>query len=63
MTDAELKGNTKLVAQMDDKLGFLTPILKGFLTEKGLESANHGIQIWGGHGYIRENGLEQIVRD
>jgi alkylation response protein AidB-like acyl-CoA dehydrogenase len=48
---------------IDDKLGFFTPILKGFLTEAGFESANHGLQVFGGHGYIKEWGLEQIVRD
>jgi len=48
---------------IDDKLGFFTPILKGFLTEVGFESANDGLQVLGGHGYIREWGLEQIVRD
>lgn len=48
---------------IDDKLGFFTPILKGFLTETGCESANHGLQVFGGHGYIKEWGLEQIVRD
>jgi len=48
---------------IDDKLGFFTPILKGFLTEVGFESANHGLQVFGGHGYIKEWGLEQIVRD
>uniref|UniRef100_UPI00064CAF66 acyl-CoA dehydrogenase C-terminal domain-containing protein n=1 Tax=Pseudomonas aeruginosa TaxID=287 RepID=UPI00064CAF66 len=47
----------------DDKLGFLTPILKGCLTELGLESANLGMQVFGGHGYIREWGQEQLVRD
>lgn len=47
----------------DDRLGFITPILKAFLTEIGLESANHGLQIFGGHGYIKEWGMEQIVRD
>ncbi|RHW77272.1 acyl-CoA dehydrogenase C-terminal domain-containing protein [Colwellia sp. RSH04] len=47
----------------DDKLGFITPILKAFLTELGLESANNGLQIFGGHGYIKEWGMEQIVRD
>jgi len=44
-------------------LGFLTPIAKAFLTEMGLEAANHGIQIYGGHGFIKEWGMEQIVRD
>jgi alkylation response protein AidB-like acyl-CoA dehydrogenase len=48
---------------IDDKLGFFTPILKGFLTEVGFESANEGLQVFGGHGYIKEWGLEQIVRD
>ena len=48
---------------IDDKLGFFTPILKGFLTEAGFESANNGLQVFGGHGYIKEWGLEQIVRD
>ncbi len=47
----------------DDRLGFITPILKAFLTETGLESANLGVQIFGGHGYIKEWGMEQIVRD
>ena len=39
------------------------PILKAFLTEVGCESASHGLQIYGGHGYIKEWGMEQIVRD
>lgn len=47
----------------DDKLGFLTPILKGFLTEMGYEATNLGMQVFGGHGYIKEHGMEQIVRD
>jgi alkylation response protein AidB-like acyl-CoA dehydrogenase len=47
----------------DGKLGFYTPILKGFLTEMGLEAANLGMQVFGGHGYIHEHGMEQIARD
>lgn len=47
----------------DDKLGFYTPILKGFLTELGIEAAKHGQQIYGGHGYIKEWGMELIARD
>jgi alkylation response protein AidB-like acyl-CoA dehydrogenase len=49
--------------QADYRLGFITPILKAFLTELGSESANHGLQVFGGHGYIKEWGMEQIVRD
>ncbi|CAA0121709.1 3-methylmercaptopropionyl-CoA dehydrogenase [BD1-7 clade bacterium] len=49
--------------EIDDKLGFLTPILKGFFTELGIEAANDGMQVFGGHGYIQEWGMEQIARD
>jgi alkylation response protein AidB-like acyl-CoA dehydrogenase len=47
----------------DEILGFLTPILKAFCTEAGFEAANHGVQVFGGHGFIAEWGMEQIVRD
>jgi hypothetical protein len=47
----------------DDLMAFLTPIAKAFLTEAGYEAANHGVQIYGGHGYISEWGMEQLVRD
>ena len=44
-------------------LSVLTPIIKAFLTETGFESANLGLQCFGGHGYINEWGVEQNVRD
>ena len=44
-------------------MSVLTPIAKAFLTETGYEAANLGVQIFGGHGYIAEWGMEQIVRD
>ena len=47
----------------DALLSFLTPIAKAFLTEVGFESANLGLQCFGGHGYISEWGMEQNVRD
>ncbi|MEN9431037.1 MAG: hypothetical protein RJA86_1896, partial [Pseudomonadota bacterium] len=47
----------------DDMMSLLTPIAKAFLTEVGYEAANHGVQVFGGHGFIREWGMEQIVRD
>ncbi|MDP9516407.1 acyl-CoA dehydrogenase C-terminal domain-containing protein [Pseudomonas protegens] len=47
----------------EDLLAFLTPICKAFMTETGLEVTNHGMQVFGGHGYIREWGMEQLVRD
>ncbi len=56
-------GNQKQYELYDDKLGFFTPILKGFITEMGLECANIGMQVFGGHGYIKEHGMEHIARD
>jgi len=47
----------------DALLAFMTPIAKAFMTEVGFESANHGVQIYGGHGFIAEWGMEQYVRD
>jgi alkylation response protein AidB-like acyl-CoA dehydrogenase len=47
----------------DDMMALLTPIGKAFVTELGFEVANHGVQVFGGHGFIREWGMEQIVRD
>ncbi|MBS7559429.1 acyl-CoA dehydrogenase C-terminal domain-containing protein [Pseudomonas sp. RC4D1] len=47
----------------ENLLAFLTPICKAFMTETGLEVTNHGMQVFGGHGYIREWGMEQLVRD
>ena len=47
----------------DELLGFLTPIVKGLLTEWAIECTNHGLQCFGGHGYIRESGMEQLARD
>ncbi|HJL66275.1 MAG: acyl-CoA dehydrogenase C-terminal domain-containing protein [Arenicellales bacterium] len=47
----------------DQLLSFITPIAKAFLTEIGFESANLGLQVFGGHGYIAEWGMEQNVRD
>jgi alkylation response protein AidB-like acyl-CoA dehydrogenase len=50
-------------AEADALVGFLTPVLKGFGTDKGFETAVAMQQCFGGHGYISEYGMEQIVRD
>ncbi len=47
----------------EDRLALLTPIAKALMTETGIEAAKHGMQIFGGHGYIAEHGMEQIARD
>jgi alkylation response protein AidB-like acyl-CoA dehydrogenase len=49
--------------QAEDLLGLLTPVIKGYLTDKGFQAAVHAQQVYGGHGYIREQGVEQFVRD
>lgn len=46
-----------------DLMGLLTPIIKGVLTDKGFENTVNAQQIYGGHGYIQEWGMEQFVRD
>jgi alkylation response protein AidB-like acyl-CoA dehydrogenase len=46
-----------------DLLGLLTPVIKGYLTDQGFKAAVDAQQIYGGHGYIREQGMEQFVRD
>lgn len=63
MISAHMNGDSAAYEDWDDKLGFMTPILKAFLTELGYEAANHGVQVYGGHGFIKEWGMEQIVRD
>ena len=47
----------------NDLISLLTPVIKGYLTDKGYEVATNAQQIYGGHGYIREWGMEQFVRD
>jgi alkylation response protein AidB-like acyl-CoA dehydrogenase len=47
----------------DDLVSLLTPVIKGYITDKGFEAAVLAQQVFGGHGYIREHGMEQFVRD
>ena len=47
----------------DELLGFLTPIVKACLTEWSVECTYHSLQCFGGHGYVREWGMEQLARD
>ena len=47
----------------DELLSFIIPIVKALLTEVANECAYHAVQIFGGHGYIRETGVEQFARD
>jgi hypothetical protein len=47
----------------DDMLSLLTPVLKGYGTDKGYDVATNAQQVYGGHGYVGEWGMEQYVRD
>ncbi len=47
----------------DELLSFIIPIVKGLLTEASIECTNHALQIYGGHGYVHETGIEQFARD
>ena len=47
----------------EELVALLTPVAKAFLTDLGLETTIHGQQVFGGHGYVREWGQEQLVRD
>jgi alkylation response protein AidB-like acyl-CoA dehydrogenase len=47
----------------DDHMGLLTPVIKGVLTDQGFANTVMAQQVFGGHGYIAEHGMEQFVRD
>jgi len=50
-------------ADAEGLISLMTPVIKGFQTDKGFEMAVNAQQVWGGHGYIEENGMSQFVRD
>ncbi|MDQ8160339.1 MAG: acyl-CoA dehydrogenase C-terminal domain-containing protein [Gemmatimonadota bacterium] len=49
--------------EAEDLVSLMTPVLKAFLTDKGFDNTNIALQTLGGHGYIKEYGIEQYVRD
>ena len=60
---AHRSGDEKDKQRADDLLGLLTPVIKGVLTDKGLDHTVMAQQMYGGHGYVKEWGMEQYVRD
>ncbi len=60
---AERHGDPAERAAADDLVALLTPVIKSFCTDHGFTAANHALQVFGGHGYIKEWGIEQTVRD
>jgi alkylation response protein AidB-like acyl-CoA dehydrogenase len=63
LVDKTRYGSEEEKKTSDDLLGLLTPIAKAFCTETAVEVCNIGIQVFGGHGYIHEHGMEQVARD
>jgi alkylation response protein AidB-like acyl-CoA dehydrogenase len=55
--------DTEEAKRAEALMELLTPICKAFMTDTGFEASNLGMQVLGGHGYIREHGMEQLVRD
>ncbi len=49
--------------EADDFVALMTPVIKAFVTDYGFEATNLGLQVFGGYGYIRDFGMEQLVRD
>ncbi len=50
-------------ADAEGLVSLLIPVIKGFLTDKGFDTAVQAQQVWGGHGYIEDNGMAQFARD
>ncbi|MBI3436488.1 MAG: acyl-CoA dehydrogenase C-terminal domain-containing protein [Proteobacteria bacterium] len=60
---ARHSGDSKERQAADDHMGLMTPVIKGVLTDQGFANTVMAQQIFGGHGYISEHGMEQFVRD
>ena len=60
---AKYSEDKETAKRAEELVALLTPVAKAFLTDMGLETTVHGQQIFGGHGFIREWGQEQLIRD
>ncbi|MGL4475814.1 MAG: acyl-CoA dehydrogenase family protein [Shewanella sp.] len=60
---AKFSQDDAIKAKASRYVGLLTPVAKAFLTDRGLDVTIMAQQVFGGHGYIRESGIEQLVRD
>ena len=60
---ADRHGDAQTRQDANDFIALITPIVKALITDLGYEATNIGVQVYGGHGYIREWGMEQFVRD
>jgi len=63
IADGMMHENEKIRDECENELGLHTPTLKAFLTELGVECSSLGMQVYGGAGFIKDYGMEQIMRD
>ena len=56
-------GDETARAEADDFVALITPVVKAMFTDHGFDAANLAVQVYGGHGFIHEHGVEQFVRD
>ncbi|MGI9271893.1 MAG: acyl-CoA dehydrogenase family protein [Woeseiaceae bacterium] len=59
----EKSPDAETAAEARETVALLTPVIKAFFTDLGMQCTHSAVQIYGGHGYIREHGIEQLVRD
>ena len=55
--------NDQIRKEADDMVSLMTPVVKSFFSDTGMEITNEAIQVFGGYGYTRDQGIEQLYRD
>ncbi len=55
--------NEKIKKEADDMVSLMTPVVKSFFSDMGMEITNEAIQVFGGYGYTKDQGIEQLYRD
>jgi len=55
--------NDEIKKEADDMVSLMTPVVKSFFSDMGMEITNEAIQVFGGYGYTRDQGIEQLYRD
>jgi alkylation response protein AidB-like acyl-CoA dehydrogenase len=63
MDELERSDDPDVRKRAEDFTALMTPVVKALFTDLGFEATNIGMQVYGGHGYIRDHGMEQLVRD
>jgi alkylation response protein AidB-like acyl-CoA dehydrogenase len=63
LDEMERSPDPDIAKRAGDFTALMTPVVKSLFTDLGFEATNLGMQVYGGHGYIRDHGMEQLVRD